>query len=181
MNTFRTSWLIPVLFVSGTLLLTACDSNDEPDDNDLGRFQAAITGSVQMSLDGLAGYGVEVDPDSGAVFAVALISASDNEDVILLAGRGTPTERSYPLDAIESDGETGGVFFLHTMGENGVFYLSDGGTLTLTAVRSDRLEGRFEFTAVNVLDEDDTVTLQGTFNARKSDDGVTGERRLLTR
>lgn len=182
MNTRTTCTFAPALLLGGLLFLTACDSNDEPEGLDLGRFETEITGTVEMSLEGLAGFTTEIDPEAGDYFSIALISDEDNEDVVLLVGRGNPAERAYTLTTIEpeeAEGETGGIVFLRTTGDDGAMYISEEGTLTLTDVSSDRLEGRFEFTAVSPFDEDDVLSLQGSFNARTGDE--TGERALITR
>ena len=176
MNTLKLFPLLPTLFLGGTLFLTACDSNDDADD-DLapGRFEAEVRGDLEMNLSGLAGFATEVDSTEGAVFSIALIDP-DGEDSIILVGRGPPAKRTYTLSSPDDEeAESGALFFVSISDDDGVFYASNGGTLSLTGVSSTGLQGRFSFTAVNAFDEDDTVTLRGTFNARAGEvDDATG-------
>jgi hypothetical protein len=166
MSTLKLFPLLPALFLAGTLFLTACDSNDDADD-DLapGRFEAEVRGDLKMSLTGLAGFATETDSTEGSFFSIALIDPS-RENTVILVGRGQPVKRTYTLTSPDDEeAESGALFFVSTSEEEGDFYASTGGSLTLTDVSGNGLGGRFSFTAVNALDEDGTLTLRGTFSA----------------
>ena len=165
MSTLKFFLLLP-LILAATVLLSACDSNDDADDSLApGRFEAEVSGSLEMDLDGLAGFATETDSTEGPVFSIALIDPESQNSVILV-GRGQPAKRTYTLTSPDDEeAESGALFFVSISEDEGEFYASTGGSLTLTDVSSSRLQGRFSFTAVNAFDEDDTLTLRGTFNA----------------
>ena len=154
------------LFLAATVLLSACDSNDDADDDlAAGRFEAEVSGDLEMNLSGLAGFATEIDSTEEAYFSIALIDPSQDNSVILV-GRGQPAKQTYTLTSPDDEeAESGALFFVSISDDDGAFYASNGGTLTLTGVSSTGLQGRFSFTAANAFDEDDTVTLRGTFNA----------------
>ncbi|MEP0548716.1 MAG: hypothetical protein ABJF88_17405 [Rhodothermales bacterium] len=176
MNILKLFPLLPALFLGGTLFLAACDASDDADDElALGRFEAEVRGDLEMNLSGIAGFTTETDSIEGIVFSIGLIDP-DGEDSVIFVGSGQPAKRTYALSPPDDEeAESGALFFVSTSDDEGAFYASNGGSLTLTAVSSSGLQGRFSFTAVNAFDEDDTLTLRGTFNARAGEvDDATG-------
>jgi hypothetical protein len=159
--------LTPALLV-GTLALSGCDSgNDGPDE---GSFDVTVAGSFSDSFSGLAAFATEVDPENGSVFAIGLVNEESENEVVVLVGKGAPAERTYELTMEETeDAEGAALFAVQTSEEEGALYMAESGTLTVTDAATDRLRGRFEFEAVNILDETDTVTLSGTFDAPRGE------------
>ncbi|PAP75992.1 hypothetical protein [Rubrivirga marina] len=138
--------------------LTACDSSD--DEGDLGSFQAQVTGAAQASLGGQAVFAIDSE-DGETTSAIALID-EDEDDVAFLLMDGRVTAKTYTIA-----GETAGAMLL--LGETdgtGDMYFSETGTITVTRADAARVVGTFDVTAVNIADEDETVRLRGSFDAK---------------
>lgn len=158
------------LFASLSLLalpaLVGCDSSD--DEDVAGSFQLEVSGALEDAYSGRAAFARETDPETGEVFAIGLFNAQDEQDVVVLVGKGAPARKTYEVST-EETGEAAAFYAVRLQAEEGAFFMADGGTFTLTDVRSDRLEGRLEITAVSVLDETQTITLSGTFDAEQGE------------
>ena len=151
--------------------LAACDSSSD-DDGDLGTFQAQVTGAAQASLGGQAVFAVQTE-DGETASAIALID-EDEEDVAFLLMDGRVTAKTYTIA-----GETAGaMLLLGDDDETGAMYVSETGTITVTRADAARVVGTFDVTAVNIADEDETVRLRGSFDAKSGTVTVPGEARV---
>lgn len=145
--------------------LTGCDSSD-PDAPApaQGSFSAALAGPTPASFQGWAAFDDDLDTETGErAFGVGLVTR-DSANTFVFVGRGAPAARSYALTADGEDGDAAAFFFQST-GEDGTLYIATEGSLTITNLDTDRMRGRFEFTAASLIDESDTVALSGTFDA----------------
>lgn len=148
--------LLPVL------ALTACDSGDGGTPANA-RFEAAVAGGRTASLEGPAIFEVSTDVE-GTATAVALVDADDPQDVIAVVLNGAPHTGTFAVTTEEA-----GALLVLSDGGEGDLYTTTGGTVTISRTTGDRLEGRFEVEAANVLDEADVVTVEGTFRADEGD------------
>src|SRR5690606_26977166 len=97
MHTLRTL-CFAALAVGGTFLLSACDSTDANEPDDLGSFNVQLSAAHSASLNGIAAYATETDPELGHMFAIGLVDGDDEENVIFLMAKGTPEKKTYDLD-----------------------------------------------------------------------------------
>jgi hypothetical protein len=160
--------LLMIAALSAAPLLTACDNGgpDEPTPVQPGSFTAQVG---DTDLTGLAAFddSYEIEEGGGPAFAVGLVAGDATQTVVLVA-LGAPQGRTYALSADEESGEAGAFYFVLDE-EDGALYVATGGTMTLTHVASDRLRGRFQMTAANLLDPEQTDTLQGSFDAPRGE------------
>lgn len=167
--TFRPSLahLLMIAALSAAPLLTACDNGgpDEPTPVQPGSFTAQVG---DADLTGLAAFDDTYETEGGdPAFAVGLV-AGDATQTVVLVGLGAPATRTYALSADEESGEAGAFYFVLDE-EDGALYVATGGTMTLTHAASDRLRGRFQMTAANLLDPEQTVSVQGSFDAPRGE------------
>lgn len=156
--------LLLIAALSAAPLLAACDSGG-PDEPAPGSFSLQVG---ETDLTGLAAFDDTYETEDGdRAFAVGLV-AGDARQTVILVGLGAPASRTYALSADEETGEAGAFYFVLDE-EDGSMYVATGGTMTLTHVSSDRLRGRFQMTAANLLDPEQTVALQGTFDAPRGE------------
>ena len=159
---------IPALLV-GAVTLNGCDSSESGVEN--GSFNARVTGDQTLSLNGLAGFATDTQ-DGEPYFAIGLANGTSEEtadgSAVVLVAPGTPDEGEYQFSADE-DAEAGAIFSVATDDEEGLLYLSDDGSFTITNASSERVRGTFEFHAVNFMDETDAVSVTGSFDAREGE------------
>lgn len=156
--------LLLIVALSAAPLLAACDSGG-PDEPASGSFTAQVG---DADLTGLAAFDDTFEVEGGGpAFAVGLV-AGDATQTVVLFGAGAPAARTYTLTADEEAGEAGALYYVLDQ-EDGSLYIATGGTMTLTHVSSDRLRGRFQMTAANLLDPEQTVALQGSFDAPRGE------------
>ncbi|HEX8386824.1 MAG TPA: hypothetical protein VF576_11610 [Rubricoccaceae bacterium] len=158
----RSTLRITLLAVVAAATLTACDSAS--DDEDLAQFEADVTGDATAALEGQAAYAVMTE-DGQTVTAVGLINEDDEEDVVLLVVKGQPRTGTFEAAGPEEEADAGMILTLSD-GETGALYTSTAGSITVTRATTGRLVGRFDIDAVNVVDEEETVSVEGTFDAK---------------
>ena len=143
-----------------TAPLTACDSagDDGPAD---GTFDATVSGDAQASLGGQAAFASTTE-DGQTVTAVGLIDRGADDDAAFLVFKGRPTAKAYTV----ASEDVGALLVLQGTGDEGDLYVAETGTVTVSRSETARLSGSFDVTAVNLFDEDDTVRLRGSFNAK---------------
>jgi len=153
---FRLALLASLLFL---VVATGCDSGS--DDNAIGSFEAAISGSTTASLRGQAAFATKTQ-DGSTYTAIGLIDDTDPQDLVVLVLPGLPRSGTFDV----ADDEAGGLLTLtSTSGDEGTLYIVQSGTLTVTRANDRRVEGRFEVEAVSLIDETDEVSIEGTFEA----------------
>lgn len=140
------------------LALAGCDSNDT-DSNAFGSFEATVVGDTRLELEGDAGFATETE-DGQTVTAVGLIDENDPQDVIILAMPGQPRTGTFRVDSEQA----GGLFTL-TNGSEGALYFFRSGQVVISRSTSRALAGRFNVEAVSIMDLNDIVTIEGTFDA----------------
>lgn len=151
----RFAFLASLLFL---VVATGCDSGSNADDS-VGSFEAAVSGDATASLRGQAAFATETEDDS-TYTAIGLIDDTDPQDLIVLVVPGTPRSGTFAVN----NEEAGGLLTL-TAGDEGTLYIVQSGTLTVTRATDERVEGRFEVEAVNLIDETDEVSIEGEFEA----------------
>ena len=144
------------------LLLTAflgCDSSGD----DLGVFEAALSGTVSTTLAGRAAFATDSE-DGHLITAIGLVDQRDPQDLIVLV---LPERARVGSFAIR-DEQAGGIVVL-TSGEEGDVYIAHTGTVTITRASGDRVAGRFRAEVVHLLDLKKRATVSGTFDAEPGD------------
>ena len=148
--------------------LAGCDSSSDDADTSPGTFAATTDGDTPTAFQGWSAFDDNLDIETGErAFGVGLVTR-DSANTFVFVGRGAPTARAYTLTADDPDGEAA-AFFFRAAGEEGGLYLATTGSLTLTSVAAHRMAGRFQFTAVSIIDETDRVTFSGTFDAPRGE------------
>lgn len=167
------------LILLPTIVLSGCDSDGNDDDEStVGSFSAEITGDgIDEELDGLAWFGEYEDDEIGEEGFVIWMSASQanmaGQTVGLITVSDRPGTGTYPIvNFVDEDFEDipAGSFAAVAYGGSSAYYVSTGGSLTLTTSSSNRVAGTYSFTARGGTIVDDElvetdVTVQGTFNA----------------
>lgn len=158
--TSRVSARLRALFLAtlAAVSLAACDSSSDGDG--LGRFQAQVTGAAQASLGGQAAFAVQTE-DGETVSAVALVD-EDEDDVAFLLVNGRVAAKTYTI----ADETAGALLLLGEADGTGDMYVAETGTITVTRADAARVVGTFDVTGVNILDEDETVRVRGSFDAK---------------
>ena len=152
---------------SGALLLAlvlsplaACDSSDDGDLTD-GSFEVQVSGDAQVAFDGPAAFAVETEGNQ-TISAIGMVNGDDEEEAVFLVMDGQPAVKTYTVD----DETVGALLILHETDDEGGLYAAESGSIKVSSVSTARLAGSFDVTAVNIFDEDDTVRVKGTFNAK---------------
>ena len=139
--------------------LAACDSNS--DDLSPGKYRAEITGAIERSLDGRATFQTDaLNTEDDPSLAIVMTTAPGLRGISII-GRESQLNRpgDYTL-GVEDE-----VFLLYTDAtEEGLFFLSLSGTLTLTVVEADRVAGTFS-AEITSGDEEATSQITGEFDA----------------
>ena len=148
--------LLTALFLTAVL---GCDSSGD----DLGVFDAALSGAVSTTLTGRAAFATDSE-DGHLVTAIGLIDRRDPQDLIVLV----LPERAREGDFAIRDEQAGGIVVL-TSGEEGDVYVAHAGTVTITRATGDRVAGRFRAEGIHLLDPKKRVTVSGTFDAEPGD------------
>lgn len=164
--------------------IAGCGGGTGPGDDPeqvTGSFQATVSGDLALSLSGSAVFGVQTQQGQQA-FAIGLIKgdAGSNDSELVVISRNntsTPGPGTYTIvsgsctTCTENDFACG---FIHqvTSLDFGI-YLSESGSLTLSSVSSELLEGVFSFTATAFLTGGsvtaENLTIEGTFIAVPGD------------
>ncbi|MDT0632240.1 hypothetical protein RQM47_06915 [Rubrivirga sp. S365] len=167
MSTTPPAGLRPALFLALALTLAACDASDSAPPVEAG-FQADVRGAFSRTVQGAAA----VDPLAGAAVVADLgieahgqtltalrLGESEADDTFTIVGTtaGPLVPGTYPIrNAAESPVEPAPSRFVVLYrydGPEGGVALSTSGTLTITAVTADGIDGSFAFDA-QVLDAD---------------------------
>ena len=142
-------------------LLAACGSDDPTDPGGAlsGSYTATVTGAIDAALAGTAFFGSGTDPDTQQPAWIAYLVESEQAgfatgEAIAFFGLGAPQSRTYLLEDAASgefpDGEAGGFVIVYDgTSLSGIFY-SSAGSLTVTSVTSNQMNGTFSFTAEGV-------------------------------
>ena len=167
------------------LLLAACGGDDDPagldpDTQFAGNFTATFSGVTSATTSGVAIFGSGVDPSSGTpTWVVYLVTDANNPgasaEAIYFVGQNTLGVQTYSLtnpadnNGTAASGVTG-MGFITSQTEFGTF-VSDNGTLQITSMDSNRLDGTFTFSGTgNLLSggqpQEGAFTIQGSFQAQ---------------
>jgi len=135
----------------------------EPEDIADGNFEATVSGSINLKLNGCASF-VSVP---GGYFQLALLPISSSGlDALLTLARGNssvPGVGTYNIS--EEDASNSPQDFVGLFSQSSDIFLSQSGSLNVTSSNPpDRFAGSFTFTATNGASQ--TVTISGKFNAK---------------
>lgn len=171
-----------VMLVAAGALSCGDDDPAGPGDGPFeGTYTATVSGAVTATLGGTAIFASGTDPDTGESAWVVYLVENENAaftsgNNVFFAGFGPPEERSYMLQDISESQDipesgAGGVVIMYDGQMLTGAFLSTGGSLTITDLSADRMDGTFNFTAVgNVFDgqtaTEGAVTVQGSFEAQ---------------
>lgn len=196
MTRFLRSSGILLLLAALTLSLSACDSggsNDEDDDTpdvEEGRVEVSIDGDASGSFDGYAYFYEGADPESDErIFSIVLSNTDDatpdqqGSRFIWIARRSDrPSTGQHAFAQLDQNEEEipanqfisvawSVVSDVNTLS----FYVSNGGTLTITDSSDDRVAGSFAIDAVGFTVSEDgqsteevNVTIEGAFDAESA-------------
>lgn len=156
------------------LALAACgdDNGTGPGENSDG-YNITITGAVQATAKGQAWFGADEDFEGNEAFVIMLGSETSTH-TILLGREGTtrPAVGTYTItDGELEDGSFSGLY-IQSVGEEGMMYFTQSGTIQVTESTSSRLKGTIQLQAVSLFgdpeDPSERVTITGSFDARKA-------------
>ncbi|NNF28425.1 MAG: hypothetical protein HKN73_14470 [Gemmatimonadetes bacterium] len=167
------------------LIAGAC-GDDGPagpgDDGFTANFTASVTGDVNTSIAGTAVFSTGTDPETGeSAWVMYMTTGADANQAfssgenVAFFGLGAPEERAYVLEDITASeefpdgGAAGWVLLFDGQTISGIFG-STGGTLTITSLSANRMDGTFTVTATGTIFDgqeatEGTVTVQGSFQA----------------
>ena len=151
-----------VLAVASLALILACgggggDNPMHPTTQD--QFTANVSGATTKSMNGSAGFVV-----SSGLFSLTLANASNDGTYIQLSRAGVPGAGTYAVKG--SDAKVGDFMALFAGGGTSN-YVGTGGTVTISASGADRVTGTFNFTAAGGSSGTATVTISGSFDAKR--------------
>jgi len=161
--------LTPALIALSTLALTfGCKDKSMNPEDELApnSFEARVSGAVNLNVKGCASFIGQTD-----FFLLGMNPTEPaNNGALLSLARGSssvPGVGTYQIseDAASTSSRDFVGLFAYSDGQSSDTYLSQSGTLTVTASASDSFKGRFEFTATTGAK---TVTVSGEFHATSS-------------
>ncbi|MDH3222308.1 MAG: hypothetical protein OEO23_01220 [Gemmatimonadota bacterium] len=166
-----------------TALAAACGDDDPTGPGDGGfaaNFTASVTGDVTATLNGTAVFASGTDPETEQQAWVMYMATDSTQafaggQTVAFFGLGAPEQRAYVLEDITQSegfpdgGAAGWVILFDGQTLTGVFG-STGGTLTITSLSTNRMDGTFSLTAAGTVFDgtnatEGTVTVQGSFEA----------------
>ena len=165
-------------------LLAAGCGDDDPagpgGDGFSANFTASVTGDLNASMSGTAVFASGTDPETGQQAWIMYMTTDSTQAFssgqnVAFFGLGAPEQRAYVLeDFTQSEefpvgGAAGWVILFDGQTISGIFG-STGGTLTITSLSANRMDGTFSITATgSVFDgqmaTEGTITVQGSFQA----------------
>jgi hypothetical protein len=163
--------LIPAAVALSALALIACsDSSTGPVEQNF-RYDLTVSGAVEQTLRGPALFGSETGSGGQSMFAI-LLGADTSSHTLILGKPGSERPARGSYDIVQA-GSGAGWEIIYAISDDeellGLF-LSTSGTLIITESTSRRLRGTLQFEATGFLGDDleneVTVTVQGTFDAR---------------
>lgn len=186
-----------LLAIAFTFSLSACDSggSNEEDDDDIsevddGEAAVSIDGDPSGSFDGYAYFFDVVDEEEGEPYFGLMLNNTDSEtpgqsgQFIWIARQSSrPSSGQYDFATIDeettdlqSDQFVAVALSIVEEDNTTAYYLSHGGTLTITSSSDDRVAGSFsieasgfQFNSETQENEEVDVTLEGTFDANPAD------------
>ncbi len=168
-----------MMVLTAALLVAACggDSNGGtgPGNGGTPGFSADVTGDLQASFGGNAGYGV-VDQEGGKVFAVEMAESDQTGGGVIQlyrVGGAVPAPGTYQLtDAIDGNAQDGdwlAMAYDTDQGQLTAIFAARSGSVTITSVKNGIAKGTFSFNAEGgVLSDPETtlsVKVSGSFTA----------------
>ena len=167
------------------LAAAACGDDDPagPGDEFTAEFTASVTGDVNTTMTGTAVFASGTDPEtSETAWVVYMTTGTDANQAfssgqnVAFFGLGAPEQRAYMLEDFAESGDfpdggaAGWVILYEGQTISGIFG-STGGTLTITSVSANRMDGTFNLTATGTVFDaggaatEGTITVQGSFEA----------------
>jgi len=158
-----------ILAVTLAAAALACGDSTTPVNQ--GSFTASITGDLTASLTGRAVFGVATQgTNQGFVIALERQGSSQLDRDVIVTGRlntQRPGEGTYPIvscsGGCDADEFDAGYVFYRTSGDSGLF-ISESGTLTITASSTDTIAGTMSFSATSLTGLDQ-ITVTASFTA----------------
>lgn len=175
-----------MMVLTAALLVAACggdsDGGTGPGNGGTPGFSADVTGDLQTSFGGSAGYGV-VDEEGGKVFAVEMAESDQTGGGVIQlyrVGGAVPAPGTYQLtdgiDGNPQDGDWLAMAYDTDQGSLTAIFAARTGTVTITSVKNGIAKGTFNFTAEGGLLSDPettlTVTVKGSFHAQDMTGGA---------
>ena len=164
----------PLLLALSILVLAACDSGS---DDDLGRFEATVTGDVSASLVGDATFSRTRFPDGTSALTVSMVPSGapvggapggglPATSIGIVDTRGALTGTgTYPLDG-ETARSLGLLYF--DVSSDMATLAARTGTLTVTRFEGDWIDGTFRADLAEFFGEDGVrARVEGSFSARR--------------
>lgn len=166
---------LQLLTLFAFLLFISCSQEDDTDPDDFlgnGSFEVTLTGAENRTITGEAYFVQSIltsksETENGSVLVVSLTSGNDEDEIFTITvGKvgdldGVNTG-SYTID-LESDDETELVNLGAFLNESITIYLGTSGSITLTKVENDRVEGTFSGVIENAKEE--KINISGEFTA----------------
>lgn len=158
---------IAVLVLTGAFLTGCLGDATGPgtdDEDPTGEFTATVTGAESSSFSA----GLATWASDQSHLAVDLLS-QDSTQAIHIRGEGMveggePTIGTFSLETFVQ-GEAGENSATYVNVDAGSLYGSRSGTMEITSVSEQFIEGEFEFVATNPLADGEQVTITGSFEA----------------
>lgn len=142
------------------------NGNQDPIPNGVGLFSVAVSGAHTASGSGSAiSVTTESQPGWGMIMNTTTGDRVSAFAVSTPAG-GLPEPGTYPMiNAITQTNPEAGEFEAALL-VGGTSYVPTGGSITIISSSSSTVDGTFDFSAIAVLDQSQTITVRGSFNSR---------------
>jgi len=162
-------FFVSALIALSTLTLSfGCEDKSMNPEDELApnSFEATISGAVNLNVKGCASY---IGQTGFFLLGLNPTEPANNGALLSLARESSsvPAVGTYQIseDAASASSRDFIGLFAYTEGQSSDTYISQSGTLTVTASASDSFKGRFDFTATM---DTKTVTVSGEFHATSS-------------
>jgi len=146
------------LFLALVLITSSCKKNKNEVNSSDTFWKCEIDGQA-YEITGQFAYAESFDVDSTIAVYGSEDPTTTGYQTVYISFKDSGVEGSYDLGL--NGGAVGTIFNTGT----GITYVSGlqggGGTMNVSNVDADEVEGTFEFTAVNVADPNDTVVVSG--------------------
>ena len=161
------------LVLIASISIFSCSSDDEDIDpiiEDLGVFEAQITGQINEKVKGEAGFvhGIITNSafdENGSTMTLALINENNEDDIIscIIAVPGDTDGLNTGKYTVEIDPEDGEPIVVISATLNGTAYFNSVGEINFNSIQSTKITGDFTATLFDFAQQE--IQVSGSFEA----------------
>ena len=155
------------------VFLYSCGSDDEDIDpiiEDLGEFEAQVTGQINEKLEGEAGFvhGIITNSafdENGSTMTLALINENNEDDIIsvIVAAPGDTDGLNTGKYTVDIDPDEGDPIVIISATLNGTAYINSVGEINFNSIQSTKITGDFSATLFDFAQQE--IQVSGSFEA----------------